>query len=136
MSVLLFQRQTMPTAWTLTATQKAFQLTHVFIMVVSISSISLVSAWMGAAYGETGTLISTVIIGFAEIHAAAFSISQLARPNQEVTEVARWGVVAILAASVLSKSVLSVVGGGKKYGLRMAGALVLFISITGLGLLL
>jgi uncharacterized membrane protein (DUF4010 family) len=136
MSVLLFQRQTMPTDWTLTATQKAFQLTHVFIMVVSISSISLVSAWMGAAYGETGTLISTVIIGFAEIHAAAFSISQLARPNQEVTEVARWGVVAILAASVLSKSVLSVVGGGKKYGLRMAGALVLFISITGLGLLL
>jgi uncharacterized membrane protein (DUF4010 family) len=136
MSVLLFQRQTLPTQLTLTATQKAFQLKHVFIIVFSISSISLVSAWMGAVFGETGTLISTVIIGFAEIHAAAFSISQLAQPKQEVSDLARWGVIAILAASVISKSVLSVIGGGKSYGLKMAGALVLFISITGLGLLL
>jgi uncharacterized membrane protein (DUF4010 family) len=136
MAVLLFKRQTLPRDFTLTPTQDAFQLKHVFIIAFSISSISLVSAWIGSLFGQTGTLISAVIIGFAEIHAAAFSISQLAPPQNEVPELARWGVIAILAASVLSKSILSVMGGGKSYGLKMTVCLTLFIGATVLGRLI
>jgi uncharacterized membrane protein (DUF4010 family) len=86
-------------------------------------------------FGQTGTLISAVIIGFAEIHAAAFSISQLERHSPELAQLARWGVIGILTASVISKSVLSVVGGGKDYGFKMASALVVFMTVTALGLL-
>jgi uncharacterized membrane protein (DUF4010 family) len=135
MSVLLFKRHPLPSELTLTATQDAFQLKHVFIIAFSISSISLASSWMGSVFGQTGTLISAVIIGFAEIHAAAFSISQLERHSPELAQLARWGVIGILTASVISKSVLSVVGGGKDYGFKMASALVVFISVTALGLL-
>jgi uncharacterized membrane protein (DUF4010 family) len=135
MSVLLFKRHPLPSELTLTATQDAFQLKHVFIIAFSISSISLASSWMGTVFGQTGTLISAVIIGFAEIHAAAFSISQLERHSPELAQLARWGVIGILTASVISKSVLSVVGGGKDYGFKMATALVVFISVTALGLL-
>ena len=135
MSVLLFKRHPLPSELTLTATQDAFQLKHVFIIAFSISSISLASSWMGSVFGQTGTLISAVIIGFAEIHAAAFSISQLERHSPELAQLARWGVIGILTASVISKSVLSVVGGGKDYGFKMASALVVFITVTGLGLL-
>ena len=135
MSVLLFQRHQLPIEFTLTATQDAFQLKHVFIIAFSISSISLASSWIGYVFGQTGTLISAVIIGFAEIHAAAFSISQLERQSPELAQLARWGVIGILTASVISKSVLSVVGGGKDYGFKMATALVVFISVTALGLL-
>jgi uncharacterized membrane protein (DUF4010 family) len=135
MSVLLFQRHPLPSELTLTATQDAFQLKHVFIIAFSISSISLASSWIGSVFGQTGTLISSVIIGFAEIHAAAFSISQLERQSPELAQLARWGVIGILTASVISKSVLSVVGGGKVYGFKMASALAVFIVATGLGLL-
>jgi len=135
MSVLLFKRHPLTSELTLTATQDAFQLKHVFIIAFSISSISLVSSWIGSVFGQTGTLISAVIIGFAEIHAAAFSISQLERQSPELAQLARWGVIGILTASVISKSVLSVVGGGKDYGFKMASALVVFISVTALGLL-
>jgi uncharacterized membrane protein (DUF4010 family) len=135
MSVLLFQRHPLPSELTLTANQDAFQLKHVFIIAFSISSISLASAWIGSVYGQTGTLISSVIIGFAEIHAAAFSISQLERHSPELAQLARWGVIGILTASVISKSVLSVIGGGKDYGFKMASALVVFMTVTALGLL-
>jgi uncharacterized membrane protein (DUF4010 family) len=135
MSVLLFQRHPLPSELTLTATQDAFQLKHVFIIAFSISSISLASSWIGSVFGQTGTLISAVIIGFAEIHAAAFSISQLERHSPELAQFARWGVIGILTASVISKSVLSVVGGGKDYGFKMASALVVFMTVTALGLL-
>lgn len=135
MSVLLFKRHPLPSEFTLTATQDAFQLKHVFIIAFSISSISLASSWISSVFGQTGTLISAVIIGFAEIHAAAFSISQLERQSPELAQLARWGVIGILTASVISKSVLSVVGGGKDYGFKMVSALVVFISVTALGLL-
>lgn len=135
MSVLLFKRHSLPSEFSLTATQDAFQLKHVFIVAFSISSISLASFWIGSVFGQTGTLISAVIIGFAEIHAAAFSISQLERQSPELAQLARWGVIGILTASVISKSVLSVVGGGKDYGFKMASALVVFITVTGIGLL-
>jgi uncharacterized membrane protein (DUF4010 family) len=135
-SALLFQKQKIRRDLLPASTQEAFQLKHVFVIAFSISSISLMSAWVGAIFGQSGTLISAVIIGFAEIHAAAFSISQLAIPQQEISAMARWGVIAILAASVISKSALSFVSGGKSYGLRMTGALILFISTTAIGLLL
>ena len=135
MSVLLFQRHPLPSELTLSVTQDAFQLKHVFIIAFSISSISLASSWIGSVFGQTGTLISAVIIGFAEIHAAAFSISQLERQSPELAQLARWGVIGILTASVISKSVLSVIGGGKDYGFKVASALVVFMTVTALGLL-
>lgn len=133
MAALLFKRQALPSDFSLTPTQDAFQLKHVFIIALSISSISLFSAWIGSLLGQVGTLISAVIIGFAEIHAAAFSISQLAPPQNEVPELARWGVICILAASVLSKSLLSIIGGGKSYGFKMTACLTLFMCVTVLG---
>jgi uncharacterized membrane protein (DUF4010 family) len=131
-----FKLQKFGNQFELTPTHGAFQLKHVLITAVSISVISLFSAWTGSLFGEPGTFFSAAIIGFAEIHAAAFSISQLVNPTGEVSQLARWGVLAILMSSVLSKSVLSLFSGGKAYGLGMTGSLTLFIALTGLSMLL
>jgi uncharacterized membrane protein (DUF4010 family) len=85
-------------------------------------------------FGQAGTLISAVIIGFAEIHAAAFSISQSTLVQGEISPMARWGVIAVLASSVVAKSALSFQSGGGRYGLRMTGALALFIATTAISL--
>jgi uncharacterized membrane protein (DUF4010 family) len=77
-AILLFRHDQLPSNFALTHSQRAFQLKHVLMIALSISSISLASTWIGSLYGEPGTLISAVIVGFAEIHAAAVGISQLA----------------------------------------------------------
>jgi uncharacterized membrane protein (DUF4010 family) len=133
-AVALFKHHQLPLGFALTSSQRAFQLKHVLLIAFSISSISLASTWIGSVYGQPGTFISAVIVGFAEIHAAAVSISQLVKPEGVVNPLARWGVLAILMASVVSKSTLSFISGGLRYGLRMTAALTLFVLIAGIGI--
>jgi uncharacterized membrane protein (DUF4010 family) len=133
-AVALFKHHQLPLGFALTSSQRAFQLKHVLLIAFSISSISLASTWIGSVYGQAGTFISAVIVGFAEIHAAAVSISQLVKPEGVVNPLARWGVLAILMASVVSKSTLSFISGGLRYGLRMTAALTLFVLIAGIGI--
>ena len=73
--------------------------------------------------GDSGTLAASVLVGLVEIHAAAFSIAQLSFQGPIQSAYARWGVMAILAASALSKIFLSYVNGSRGYGHRMAGGL-------------
>jgi uncharacterized membrane protein (DUF4010 family) len=129
----LFKRHQLPLNFDMTRSQRAFQLTHVLMIALSISSISLVSTWIGSVFGQSGTFVSAVVVGFAEIHAAAVSISQLVDPALSVPSLARWGVISVLAASVISKSILSFISGGASYGLKMTGALSLFIFASALG---
>ena len=98
-AVALFKHHQLPLGFALTSSQRAFQLKHVLLIAFSISSISLASTWIGSVYGQPGTFISAVVVGFAEIHAAAVSISQLVKPEGAVNPVARWGVLAILMAT-------------------------------------
>jgi uncharacterized membrane protein (DUF4010 family) len=133
-AVALFKHHQLPLGFALTSSQRAFQLKHVLLIAFSISSISLASTWIGSVYGQAGTFISAVVVGFAEIHAAAVSISQLVKPEGAVNPLARWGVLAILMASVVSKSTLSFISGGHRYGLRMTAALTLFVLIAGIGI--
>jgi len=133
-AILLFRHDQLPSNFALTHSQRAFQLKHVLMIALSISSISLASTWIGSLYGEPGTLISAVIVGFAEIHAAAVGISQLALSEGAAPPMARWGVLGILMASVISKSALSFFSGGQRYGLKMMAALALFVLVVGLGI--
>ena len=132
-AITLFKRHQLPLNFVLASSQRAFQLKHVLMIAFSISSISLISTWIGSLYGQPGTFISAVVVGFAEIHAAAVGISQLVNPLEPVSPLARWGVLGILMASVVSKSALSFISGGKSYGLQMALALTLFVLAAGLG---
>jgi hypothetical protein len=55
-------------------------------------------------------------------------------PQDPVSPLARWGVLAILMASVVSKSTLSFISGGQSYGLKMTAALTLFVIAAGIGI--
>lgn len=67
-----------------------------------------------------------MVVGFAEIHAAAVSISQLVDFAVPVPPLARWGILAVLAASIVSKSALSFISGGKLWPQNDLGTLVIF----------
>ena len=106
----------------------AFQISHALLIAAVISAVSLCSAWIRTLFGNSGTLATTIMVGLVEIHAAAVGIAQLSPEHTEPANNARWGVIAILIASISSKLLLAYVSGGKTYGTKMAVGLVLCLT--------
>jgi len=135
-SIAWLKRDESAALFTLPATEGAFQIKHVAIIAVSISGVSLLATWMGLWFGQPGTLVSAILVGFAEIHSAAVAIATLNGAQDPASALAKWGVIGILAASVVAKSVLSLISGGKAYAARIGLSLTMFITASVLGMLL
>jgi uncharacterized membrane protein (DUF4010 family) len=119
----------------LPSTEQAFQMSHALMIAAVISVVSLSSAWLRTHFGDSGTLATAVVVGLVEIHAAAVGIAQLAPVNTEPSITARWGVIAILGASILSKVFLAYLSGGRTYGTQIAIGLLLCLTGAIAGLL-
>lgn len=112
----------------LPSTEQAFQMSHALMIAAVISVVSLGSAWLRTHFGDSGTLVTAVIVGLVEIHAAAVGIAQLAPANTAPSITARWGVIAILGASICSKVFLAYLSGGRTYGTQIAIGLLLCLT--------
>jgi uncharacterized membrane protein (DUF4010 family) len=135
-SIAWLKRDQSAALFTLPATEGAFQIKHVAIIAASISGVSLLATWMGLWFGQPGTFVSAILVGFAEIHSAAVAIATLNGAQDPASALAKWGVIGILAASVVAKSVLSLISGGKAYAARIGLSLTMFITASVLGMLL
>ena len=121
----------------LPSTHHAFKASHALIIALTISAVTLCSAWLRNLVGDSGTFAASVFVGLVEIHAAAVSIAQLSQQDPIQSAYARWGVIAILASSALSKLFLSYASGSRGYGHRMASGLgMMLISATAAMLML
>jgi len=118
--------------YSLPATEHAFKASHALIIAITISTVTLCSAWLRHLIGDSGTFATSAIVGLVEIHAAAVSIAQLNQHDPVQSTYARWGVMAILASSASSKIVLSYLSGSRGYGDRIASGLgaMLLAAIT------
>lgn len=118
--------------YSLPTTEHAFKASHALIIAITISTVTLCSAWLRHHIGDSGTVATSAIVGLVEIHAAAVSIAQLNQHDPVQSAYARWGVMAILASSASSKIVLSYVSGSRGYGHRIASGLgaMLLAAIT------
>ncbi|NDG14408.1 MAG: DUF4010 domain-containing protein [Betaproteobacteria bacterium] len=103
----------------------AFNLRHALVITLTISMVLLVSVWLREWLGETGAIASAVVVGAAEIHAAAISLAHMSMQTDSNMLHLQWGLCGVLAASVLSKSVVALVSGGLKFSLRVSAALAL-----------
>jgi uncharacterized membrane protein (DUF4010 family) len=108
-------------------TGHAFNLRYAFMIALVISLVLLLSAVMGEWLGEAGAIASAVLVGLAEIHAAAISLAHLSLLPEHSKPHLLWGLWGVLAASTLSKSVLATISGGWQFGWRVASALVLML---------
>lgn len=124
---ILIGRVKTPNAFQLPTTQHAFKASHALLIAATISAVTLCSAWLRALFGESGTFVTSTIVGLVEIHAAAVSIAQLSHDDFVQSTYARWGVIAILASSATSKVFLAYISGGKRYGNHIATGLVTFV---------
>jgi uncharacterized membrane protein (DUF4010 family) len=107
---------------------RAFHLTHALLIAAIIAVVLLVSAWLRQIFGDAGALVAATLVALVEIHAAAASIAQLTATGGLSIEHARWGVVALLAAGSVAKTVLALVSGGWRYGRYVGAGLVAMTS--------
>jgi uncharacterized membrane protein (DUF4010 family) len=113
---------------------RAFRLSHALIFAAVVAVVLLLSAWLHQLFGDRGALIAATLAALAELHAAAASLAQLSAGDGVALAHARWGVLALLAASAGAKSVLAFVSGGAGYGWRVASGLLGMLVAAGAAL--
>lgn len=106
------------------AQPRAFNLVHALLLAGLIALLLLATAWLHRRFGGAGALAAATVVALAEVHAAGATIGQLFHRGELPLSEARWGVVLILAASALAKSVLAFLAGGRTYGWRVAAGLL------------
>jgi hypothetical protein len=105
----------------------AFNLRHAMVITLTISLVLLVSVWLRDWLGEAGAIASAVLAGAAEIHAAAISLAHMSMQADSNMLHLKWGLCGVLASSVLAKSVVAWVSGGRLFCQRVGGALLLML---------
>ncbi len=112
----------------LPTSEGAFHVSHALMIAAVISAVTLCSAWLRTLFGDSGTLVTAVVVGLVEIHAAAVGIAQLTPADTPPSINARWGVIAIFGASICSKVLLAFISGGRAYGVNLALGLGLALT--------
>ena len=115
---------------------RAFKLSQALLIAALIAGVSLLAAWLGERFGSAGVLVTTMLVALAEVHAAAAGVAQLQVSGAVPMDVARWGILGVLSASCLAKTVLAFASGGMRYGLLVATGLIAMGGAAWLGLLL
>jgi uncharacterized membrane protein (DUF4010 family) len=119
-----------------TAEQRMFRVNQTLAFVAIIATVLVVSAAMNAWLGPRGALLAAVFAASVELHAAVATLGQLFQQGVLDDAQARWGLLGLLAASMLAKSGVAFASGGKAYGLRVATGLVtMVLAVTAVILL-
>lgn len=105
-------------------TARAFRLSWALTFGAAITLVLFTSAWLRDLFGDSGALVTAGIAATAELHAAAATVAQLTSTQGLELESGRWGVVGLLLASGVVKSLVAFTSGGRRYGLRVAAGLV------------
>lgn len=110
---------------------RAFRLSQALLVAAIMAVVLLLSAWLQRMFGDTGVLVGSTLVALAEAHASAASLAQLHAAGSLPLAMARWGVMATLAATVVAKSVLAFATGGGRYGAGISLGLCLMLVAAG-----
>ncbi len=119
-----------------TAAQRMFRFRHALGFALAVSAILLLAAALNAWLGPHAALAGATVAALAELHASALTLGQLQAGGMLDGADARFGVVGLLLASALSKTVLAGLSGGRAYGLRVGIGLATMCAAAALAALL
>jgi uncharacterized membrane protein (DUF4010 family) len=111
-----------------TSESRMFRIGQVLAFAVLITAVLFVSAALNAWLGPRGALIAPMLAAMAELHAATASVGQLFHQHLLSVEQARWSLLGLLATSVLAKSIVAGISGGRAFGLRVAAGLIAMLA--------
>ncbi len=117
-----------------TAESRMFRFGQALGFALVVAALTFVSAALAAWIGPRGAMAAAVISATAELHAAVATLAnQFARGGLSDGE-ARWLMLALLGASLATKSVIAWISGGAAYGVRVAAGLLAALA-AGLAVL-
>ncbi|MGX5729561.1 MgtC/SapB family protein [Pseudoxanthomonas beigongshangi] len=117
-----------------TAESRMFRFGQALGFALVVAALTFVSAALAAWIGPRGAMAAAVISATAELHAAVATLAnQFARGGLSDGE-ARWLMLALLGASLATKSVIAWISGGTAYGVRVAAGLLAALA-AGLAVL-
>ncbi len=117
-----------------TKPKRPFSLVPAISLAAILTLVLLASRWASQVFGSTGTLVASVLAGFADAHAPALSAASLAATGAITTHVALVASGLALAANTVTKVVLATVTGGASFGIALLALLLL--PALGFGVLL
>jgi uncharacterized membrane protein (DUF4010 family) len=96
-----------------------FSFRAALLLAALIGGVLFISAALGVWLGPKGAIVAAVIASGADIHAATASLGNLHAGGLVDVGLARWTMLALIAASALTKNVIAYSAGGRGFGHRV-----------------
>lgn len=119
-----------------TADKRMFRISQALGFAAIIATVLFISAAMNHWLGPHVALVTASLAALVELHAATATLGQLFDQNAITIQQARWGLLGLLSMSVLAKSTLAWISGGRAFGLRVSFGLLAMLFTTSAILLL
>nr|WP_246191717.1 DUF4010 domain-containing protein [Pseudoxanthomonas gei] len=119
-----------------TAQSRMFRFGHALGFALLVAALVLLSAALSAWIGPTGAMAAAIVSAMAELHAAVATLGSLTGKGSVSLDQARWLMLGLLAASLVTKSGIALASGTRAYGLRVAAGLLLALAAGLLAVLL
>ena len=119
-----------------TAQSRMFRFSHALGFALLVAALVLLSAGLSAWIGPTGAMAAAIVSAMAELHAAVATLGSLTGKGGVDLDQARWLMLGLLTASLVTKSGIALASGSRAYGLRVAAGLLLALAAGLLALLL
>lgn len=114
---------------------RAFRLDHALGLGLVIVVVLLLSGWLTEVVGEGAALLTAALAALVDLQAAAVTVAQLTATGRISVASAGWGLVVLLAAGGLVKTVLAFVAGGRRFGLRVGVGLAASVAAAAVVML-
>jgi len=114
---------------------RAFRLHHALGLGLVIVVVLLLSGWLTEVVGEGAALLTAALAALVDLQAAAVTVAHLTATGRISVASAGWGLVVLLAAGGLVKTVLAFVAGGRRFGLRVGVGLTASVAAAAVVML-
>lgn len=115
------------------ATGRPFEPRQALTFAAIVGAILLLSALVHRWLGDAGVGLAAGVSGFADVHAAAASVAQLAAAGAIAPEHAGWPVLVALATNSASKLLMAWLRGGRGFLLRLLPGVMLIVAAFAAG---
>ncbi len=115
---------------------RPFHFGHALAFAALIATVLVVSTLLGRWLGDAGVSLTAAAAGFADTHAPAVSVGELAANGTIGTASAQLAVMLAFSTNTVTKIVLTITAGGADYSRRLLPGLLLMIGGAWAGWLL
>ena len=112
---------------------RAFSLKTSLIFGGTIALVQLVSAALGAKFGQSGVLAAAAVAGFADSHAPAVSVASMVSSGKLSSQETVIPILAALTTNTATKAFVAISSGGRRFGFQIIPGLILVILAAWLG---